>query len=143
MRAPSDSADLPVLEQGVRWFAGSAEPCVREVDGFLVRREPLPLAGFRILTTAASRDFDVRARAAIGAVGEDRIPAAARASIRPCSQAAPRSCRAPGSAGEAQINRPAGSATTCTFTPWRWCFPEESPRSRPETMPTAVRLVTA
>jgi hypothetical protein len=34
------------------------------------------------------------------------------------------SCCAPGSAGEIHTGLPAGSAMTCTFTPWALCFPE-------------------
>jgi hypothetical protein len=55
----------------------------------------------------------------------------------PCSRAAPMSWRAPDSAGEAQISRPAGSAMTCTFTPCCLCLPPEKyGRSRPDPMPT-------
>ena len=42
------------------------------------------------------------------------------------------SCRAPGKAGKAgkagkdQISHPAGSARTCTFTPWRLCSPHRA-----------------
>jgi hypothetical protein len=56
--------------------------------------------------------------------------------MMPCSRAAPMSWRAPGSAAEAQINRPAGSVMTCTFTPWHLCLPEKYGRSRPDPMPT-------
>jgi hypothetical protein len=55
-------------------------------------------------------------------------PAPPRTSRTPCSPAPPTSTR-----GEAEFNRPARSARTCTFTPWRLCFPERradrSPRS--------------
>lgn len=67
--------DFPGLQLGVRAFARSAEPGVRGVDGLLVGRQPpTALAGVGIARWTAVRDFDIRARAAIGAVADHPHP---------------------------------------------------------------------
>ncbi len=47
------------------------------------------------------------------------------------ARAAVRSWVRPGSAGEIHSSLPAGSATTCTFTPWRRCLWEKPARLSP------------
>ena len=78
---------------------------------------------------------DDRVQPGVAVTGR-RIARSPQRAADPLAAAAPRSCLAPGNGGETQISRPAGSAMTCTFTPWHLCLPEEYGRSLPEAIAT-------
>lgn len=52
------------------------------------------------------------------------------ASTRLCVRVQVVSCSRPGRTGETRIGQPSGTAMTCTFPPWCWCFPDHH-RSAP------------
>jgi hypothetical protein len=92
------------------------------VDVFLVLRQLPVAAGLAVQAAASLRNLHRWAGSLVAVVGHDvhvRVVEGVEDAVFGGGAHV-----VPGRAGEAQISRPAGSAMTCTFTPWHLCFPE-------------------
>ena len=117
------SFDLVVLD--ARPDATDAEAGVGMVDVALSAGQPGPVA------VAFERGAYRAARTLVALSARVMTPLAVRVSIRPWVRAAVRSWTAPGSAGESQTRRPAGSASSS-------CSKSRRPSTRPRVMPARV-----
>lgn len=110
--------DFPGLEDRNGAFAEGSDASVGAVDLLLRPRQPWPVP------VAFERGADGAASPLVSLVGERLHVAAGQCVDQANGPGGGQVVCSSGRAGEAQTRRPAGSATTWTFMPWRLCLPE-------------------